>query len=455
MKQTFNFTIAYIALFLMLCSGCKKFLEVKPDKKLVPPSTFSDLEAILNGDFIMNSAYPVGGELGCDNFYLTQADWNSLTDIPSKQFYIWDGAYPNERDWKNGYDQVFNANVVLDNIEKIRKTSENEARWGQVKGTALFFRSHSYYYLAQIFSEQYDSLLANNRLGIPLKLIADINTPTVRSTLKVTYQQIFNDLVEAAKLLPPIRTYKTQPCKAACFAQLARVLLAMGNYHRAFLYADSCLQVTNTLIDYNTINAGSALPFSIFNSEVIFHCTLQTGNSLAPARCKGDTLLYKSYKPDDLRRVIFFRQNTNGSYAFKGSYSGANNSSLFGGIATDEVYLIRAECNARIGNLNAALADLNTLMQKRWKNGLFAPFTATSPGEALLLILNERRKELCFRADLRWFDLRRLNRQPGFETTLTRTIGNQVYTLPPNDKRYVFLIPQSVIDLTGIPQNER
>jgi hypothetical protein len=169
------------------------------------------------------------------------------------------------------------------------------------------------------------------------------------------------------------------------------------------------------------------------------------------SRAKIDSSLYQSYSTNDLRKQLYFKNNNNGSYAFKGSYDGT--SLLFSGVAVDEVYLIRAECLARTGNTTAALNDLNTVLEKRWKKGTFIPFTASTPGEALTLILTERRKELLFRG-LRWSDIKRLNKE-GASITLKRILNGQSFTLQPNDPRYALPIPEDIIELTGMPQNAR
>lgn len=100
------------------------------------------------------------------------------------------------------------------------------------------------------------------------------------------------------------------------------------------------------------------------------------------------------------------------------------------------------------------MQDLNALLAKRWKTGFFIPFSAGTADEALAIILQERRKELIFRG-LRWSDLKRLNKEPRFAVTLKKTIGEKEYILPPNDNRYLFPIPSSVIEMTGIQQNPR
>jgi hypothetical protein len=81
---------------------------------------------------------------------------------------------------------------------------------------------------------------------------------------------------------------------------------------------------------------------------------------------------------------------------FRGYYDYGGNQ--YTGIATDEIYLIRAECLARSGNTSDALKDLNNLLAKRWKTGItFTPIQATNADDALVKILAERKKELLFR----------------------------------------------------------
>ena len=108
--------------------------------------------------------------------------------------------------------------------------------------------------------------------------------------------------------------------------------------------------------------------------------------------------------------------------------------------------------SARAGNMNSAMADLNTLLQNRWKAGTFIPLLALNASDALNQILMERRKELLFR--IRWIDLKRLNKG-GANITLTRILNGQTYTLAPNSPLYVFPIPPDEIQLSGIQQNIR
>jgi hypothetical protein len=154
-----------------------------------------------------------------------------------------------------------------------------------------------------------------------------------------------------------------------------------------------------------------------------------------------------------LRKTIFYKDNGGGVVQYFGTYSGG--AQCFAGIATNELYLIRAECYARQNNVASALTDLNALLVKRWKTGTFVPITAVDADDALNKVLIERRKELPFTGQLRWEDLRRLNKDTRFAKNLVHIYTGTTYTLPPNDNKYVLPIPDNEIQLSGLQQNPR
>src|SRR5690606_30001331 len=135
----------------------------------------------------------------------------------------------------------------------------------------------------------------------------------------------------------------TRPTNAAANALLAKVYLLLGDFEKAKTYATAVLNVHKELIDYNTVDSLSSAPFSIFNQETIFHSTYFSSGTLTGANAKIDSILYKSYDSNDLRKYLFYQINSDGSYRFKGSYSGSNSSSSFNGMAIDEMYFIQSE----------------------------------------------------------------------------------------------------------------
>ena len=452
----FNYKIILFVFASMILVSCKKtWMEEKSNKSLDVPTTVKEFQALLDYSTYMNDFRPVKGEESADNYYFSNPMWAAYSPY-DRSTYIWDKEVyvditQDPTSWNPAYRQVFYSNVVLDDIDKVAAEDVGSPAWNNAKGSAHFFRGEAFFNVSQIYTKPY-SLTFPDELGIPLRLEADPNIASVRAGLQETYQQVLSDLHTAVGYLPVVPLYKTRPSKPAAYAMLSRVYLVMQDYSRALSYADSCLKLYDSLLDYNTLNATANYPISGLNKEVVFHATIS--NDLYSKTVIVDTNLYKSYKVNDLRQKVFFKTNVNGGMRFVGTYTGGSTGLIFfGGIATDEVYLTRAECFARTGNISAAMNDLNTLMIKRFKTGAFVPFTAATTSEALNLILAERRKETIFRG-LRWLDLRRLNSE-GANIVLTRVVDNQTYTLQPNSPRYVLPLPPDVINLTGMPQNER
>ena len=442
--------------------GCKKdWLDAKPNNDLVVPSTIQDYQALLDdqkdGQAPLNINLPGLSMVGDGDYYITDKSFNSLGNPPENGAYTWAPTadfYGGQtcHDWINAYARVLKDNVVLDGILTLKKDTSEQDAYNNVKGSALFYRSLDFYDLSQEFCNAYDPSTTATDLGLPLRVSSNINLTFTRATLSQTYEQFTSDLRQAAKLLPVIPLFPTRPSKPAVYGLLARIYLSQEDYKNALLYADSCLQLQNSLMDYNQLSTTSVSPIAYFNKEVIFHAQLAAYTSYTPADLIVDSLLYKSYSANDLRLSIFFTSKS-GYITTKSSYAGSAYVP-FGGIATDEVYLIRAECYARTGNVKAAMNDLNTLLQNRYKTGTFTGLTAADANSALALVLAERRKELCFR-NLRWTDLRRLNKDQSLQTTLTRVVNGQTYTLSPNSPRYV--LPLDLFETTtgGLQQNSR
>ncbi len=451
--------------FLILSFGlfsCKKYLEAKTDKSLVVPTTLSDFQALLDNTFVNNQQSPSWDETSADNYYVLPAQFNREA-VYEQKAYEWvdypNSDYPNE--WSLIYNAIYYPNVVLDGMVNVTKDAQNQADWNNVMGSALFFRAQSFFRGALLFSKAYDSATAAQDYGVVLRLNSDFNQKSIRSNVKDTYDRIIQDLKQAAPLLPVTPQHVMRPSRPAAYGLLARVYLAMRKYDSCFKYADLCLQLKNDLMDYNDpseVDTTNLLfPIPQFNKEVVFSSTisLYLFSAIVPGIGRVDSVLYQSYDNDDLRKPVFFLDGSllgSTGQIFQGTYDGSY-STLFVGVATDEVWLMRAECNARLGNKDAALSDLNTLMQKRWRNTSFVPFAAATASDALNLVLTERRKELIFRG-LRWMDIKRLNKE-GADIELSRTVNGQVFTLPPNDNRYALLIPFDIINLTGMPQNPR
>lgn len=471
-----------VILFGFLLGSCKKFLDVPGISDNVAIKTAEDCQLLMDNFSVMNALYPSDADASADNYYFHRNKYNQL-DLEGRNLYTWNRDALRETailQWANPYKVVQNANVVLNSMETIKNTADQTTLDG-LKGTALFFRSFAFWTVAQMYAAPYVPGGTNDSPGIPLRTSADMNDVFGRGSVQQTYDQIINDLKEAAALLPATSIVVSRPNKAAAYAMLARTYLSMEDYGNALVNANAALQLNSNLLNYSDL-ADSPTPFTRFsNKEVIFHAIMgNEGNPAANLLFPGFSAfspaaiivpeLYDAYDANDKRKELFFDPNLSlyaGTVRFSGNYDQNTGGGLFTGLAVDEVYLTRAECYARAGELGKALADLNTLLNKRWVAGTYTDLSVADPAtdtqdEVLAKILLERRKELVMRG-LRWTDLRRLNRDNRFKKDLTRTVTTgtppdlvtTTYTLPANDPRYVLLIPRYVIEHSNIPQNKR
>ena len=464
-KLTF-YTLSIIILIAQITS-CRKYLDKKSNNNLVVPTTIDDLQAMLDeASSVMNLGLtPSFGEASSDDYYLPQNLYDERP-LREKKVYTWEPAdYFHSNDWSKSYGPVYNSNYCLEILEKISRTSENDVKWKNIKGSALFYRSYNFLNLIWNYCKAYDPITSTSDLGIVLKFDIDFNLPTKRSTVSECYETVIRDAKESLIYLPDFPFLTTlRPSKAAAYGLLARTYLSMRIYDSAFKYSDLCLQLKSDLIDYknstadpdvaSNITTGNAFVFRQFNRETIFYTEMNTTNpTIATARAKIDSVLFSYYTNSDLRRNGFTRADAT-DRRFRGSYAGSL-TAFFSGIATDEMYLIKAESlsrgvNGGPGDKDAAMAVLNTLLRKRHTSA-FVDLTSSSATEALDFILLERRKELVMRG-LRWIDIKRLNKE-GRNIIPTRFINGQIYTLQPNANYYALPLPTDIINLSGMPQN--
>ena len=448
---------------LLICMGlvsCQKYVDIKKSGSQSFLETANDCQLLLDNYDLFNTDYPYDGELSADDYYLDDEGYNlDRVTIEDRSLYTWlpNAIRASPDQWVKPYNKIYHTNLVLETLAKLSGTEINN-----LKGSALFLRAYALWNLAQLYIKPYSTATAQEP-GLPIHLKSDINDVPGRGTVKETYDRIVADLKEAVTLLNTTSTISSRPNKAAAYAMLARVYLSMEDYPNALSSANEALQLQHELLDYNTISTGTLTPFVRFNKEVIFQSIKGRADILDPGYGEGNSAiivpeLISEYAADDLRKVIFFKENISnedyttplGTYRFTGNYEPSVSSSQFNGLAVDELYLVRAECYARGNNASAAMADINTLLRSRWADGTYTDMTAADATAALETVLTERRKELVMRGQ-RWTDLRRLNK----DQNLTRTVNGTTYTLPPADSRYTLLIPQEVITNSKLSQNQR
>jgi len=451
-----------LASTLVACKG--GFLDAKPSTTLLVPQTLDDYKSLLDNTSYMNFSSCLGHLAADEYVFLDYQSWQSAVTATERNSYIWaKDIFAGElkrNDWYYPYRAVFYSNNVLEGLLKLTPTSQSE--YNQIKGWALFNRAFAFFDLVSTFSKAYQAETAASDIGIPIRLSAGIDEIMPRASVEETYTQVLKDLKMSCNLMTSTFPYsnRNRPSKVAAYAMLARVYLSMNQYPEAEFYADSALKLYDKLVDFNTISATATIPFPDPNVESLLTASFVSGYDITQTIGSTESEIIKInpdfislYPAGDLRLSIYFGKNAKGNYYRKRGYSGAVGNP-YSGLATDEVYLIKAECLARRGLVEETMVLINKLVKMRMSNlKPYLPITATNKDEAIEKVLLERKKELIFRG-LRWIDIRRLNKIGG-AITLKRTLNGVEYTLPPNDQRYALPIPDDEINRSKIEQNPR
>jgi len=453
-KYTIAIIVGLYATIAVL--GCKKYLEAKSDAKLVVPVSVSDAQGLMDDAVNMNlRTSPSYGEASSDDIFLPPASYQAVGN-QAQDVYRWiPTAYNYLNDWSLGYLAIYNSNLCLEILDKIERNSSNNTEWDHAKGSAHFFRAYYFLMLTGQYGLAYDENTASKDLGISLRLQSNFNIPSYRATVTECYEQVINDATIGLQLLPDYSAHQMRPSKAASTALLARCYLYMRKYDQALQYAKQALALNNKLMNYNAdtdLNSlSSNTPFKKFNKETIWYAELSGGFGIQSLlRARMDTTLYASYAANDLRKIAYFRAAAP-YQQFKGNYT-ANVNANFSGLATDELYLISAECKAWLNDVEGGMADLNTLLKTRFRNTVpYVPLSADNRKDALITIRKERRKELVLRG-LRFYDIKRYNKE-GANLDLTRVAAGQTYSIKANSNYYALPLPTDIIQLTNMPQN--
>lgn len=456
-KNIYGLVIAFL-----LTSCSTDFLEMRRDKQQVIPQELRDFQAVLDRREILNARSIAGmGEIGTDDFYMTDQNWNTISQPWIKNAYIWsEDIFEQEQSalWNYSFEKILLANLVIEGIDGFPESKEKR----NILGQALFWRAYTYYQLAQLFCKDFQIEEKTTGVGLPLRISPNLEQHVEQSTLDETYEFIAKDLLTAVDLIDPIvpeifGELKSRPSKSAVWALLARLYLQIGDYDQAYNFSDKVLGTGVQTLDYNLIDAeGATYPFYLYgkeNPEVLLYETMYYHAVFGIARLIVSEELYDLYGDDDLRKELYFMVNGE-NLTYRGSYMGFNNFHPFPTVS--EVKLIKAESAIR-GEMETTeiVQALAAFGQNRHRNGDFDVEEIASERKQLLdYVLEERRRELAFRG-VRWSDLRRLNRDESTSKELVRHLEGVEYRLEPMSNRYVMPIPYDEVLLNGYKQHDR
>jgi len=460
-------TILAICVVVML-TGCNDYLDIKPKGEKIP-TTVSDYETLLNYESVQKVSDTYPAYLTDDVFLPDVAQGTATPGLNSVDqsilnLYLFKkdvfGEAQDDGFWFASYNRIYYYNTVIDNIMDAEGPSEQQKH--SIRAEALISRALEYLYLVNGYAKHYDVRTADTDPGVPLILDEDISKKDlVRASVKDVYAQIQSDLQAALPNLPAQpKGNAFRASKAAGYGVLAKMYLYMGNYAEALKAANEVLEINNSLLDlkkYAVVKAQSSIgrtnvPQDIDNPENIYIKFAPYVYGLS-SKVFGSDELISLFSEDDMRLQVYFTKNFRNIPTDKYVWAPYLRANL--AVSSPEIYLIAAECEAREGSIERAIALINKLRDNRIKNN--TDIVATDRNDALQKVLEERRRELAMSGMVRYIDLKRLNQESQFAKTVTHVTGEGTFSLEPNSPLYVLPIPAKVMrfNKNSMKQNER
>jgi tetratricopeptide (TPR) repeat protein len=416
-------------------TACDKYLDVKP-KGLVVPEKLGDYEALLNAPTMVQT-FPINLLDFTDDVF-NKID--ALNQSPTANGYFWrpmitinEKASPDI--WGPLYRCIYNTNVIINGVPEV--TDGTKEKRDEIIAEAKVIRANNYLELLTVFAKVYDPATAATDPGVPMVNSIDVTDKIpARSTLKATLDAIIGDVKAASEVLPATNVNRYRVTKYAAYGLLSRIYLYMGDFTNAALYTNKALEATHAILDYNSYANADLVPVYDLNPEVLWQRAAVSGTPIFMIYSED---LNSHFNSSDIRYSFLTVTNNDGlgRSSFEGRYSF--------GIGFPEMYLTKAELLARNNQYNEAMDIVNMLRKKRINTADYADQTATSGEDALTKVFAERRRELAF-SGLRWFDMKRLDRE-GRMPAIKRINkeNNQVEaTLDPHSDNYTFEIPVRV-----------
>ena len=401
----------FITGILALLTGCE-VLNLEPEASIPADEAFKDKAGIEKGILGSYSAlqylsyygrnYLIYSDLAADNLsHPTDATNSDCAEVDNNAMLAENSAVSGL--WASAYDGINVANNVIVKVPGMTDMTDREKN--KALGELHFLRGLGHFSLLNYFG------------AIPIKIEPTVgvsNLDAGRDPVNEAYAQVKSDLTLASKYLQASASTKTRASKYAAIALLARVCLYSGDYDMAREKADSVIKYGGYTLpgNYADVFASDGSAETIFEidfteldrnriAEYNFPKTLNGRREVEP-----DANLISAYEADDERKAVSIAYD--GALAYANKYNdlskGADNIII---LRLAEMYLIRAEAEASLtgGNISSIRADINTIRNR----ADLGPTTATTAGELLLAIEQERRVEFAFEGH-RWFDLVRTGR---------------------------------------------
>jgi len=453
MKRFNNIYITALSTTLLL-SACNKQLDLKPHQSIeqsVAIKTEQDVRITLTGaynraglsDLYGGGAFLYPDLLATQTVISWHGTYQQLTQMSNQAIPI-DNSFINAT-WLDAYEVINQANNVLANLDKVSAGDKDE-----IEGEARFLRGMTYFDMARLFGRAWNDGDPNTNPAVPIILtpttVISAESYVTRSTVAQVYQQAITDLTAAEAKLPGDNDYFANKYSAA--AILARLYLQQGDYAKALTEASGVIE--SGAFELNSSYADE-FPYpnqtavhvdntseDIFAIQVTDQQGVNSLNTYYASKTDGgrgdihvDDSFLATFEPGDDRANMIQYDDPDDNTTTLRCHKFDNADGNVHIVRLAEMYLIRAECNFRLGSATGAtpVSDINVI-RERAQLGDLATVTLDQ-------ILNERVHELFFEGGFFLHDAKRLN-----------TAGNPVTVgaLPASSPKLVLPIPKQELN---------
>jgi hypothetical protein len=488
MKEMKHLTFPVHAKRILLLSmiffvvSCDSYLSENPDNRVA-------LNTPEKAAQLLTNAYSSGSytftEWMSDNVSFTFGTQKLPEHI---QAFSWDDFTGIDQDtpssfWVTSYEAIAHANEVLAVIDDL---PGDRALRNAVKAEAYLTRAYGHFMLVNIFAKHFDNATASTDLGIPY--VEEPETEFIKTYTRLSVEEVYDkierdlekglDFVDGSYYANSGKYHFTRN-SALAFA--SRFYLFKGEIDKCLSFSSELLGADPSIYVKNI----PALLLERINTEDyirLYHSPNDDSNLLLIRQISNFHVPSLGHWPSRALYSAIFESNPFGlvderqdpawvagenglaatkyEFLFERSSLTSNvglNYTIFLGFRGEEVLLNRVECYIEQNKLTEALADLQLLVNRRYRGtatlslSLLRNWYGTTNDQlaVFLYLIDERQREFIHEG-LRWFDLKR------FEIPVTHILDDgSVINLSPNDQRKVVQIPTAAIDVAGLEPNPR
>ncbi len=476
-------TTKLAGLWLLLCiTSCQDFLNIEPQDQISKTEALRTLDGI---DAAIVGAYSSLGERAYYGQYFpaypelaghmqpnpaaagtagVAENANAvIATFREGNFFTTDAGYENNNFdgfYATLYEHLNRVNNIIEALEALE--TDQPTRRNSLLGEALALRAIAHFDLLRLYAQPYRATANGSHLGVVLaERPFEVTERPARRSVAEGFALVEADLQEAIALLGPDARRTTD--RVWLTPNVARGLLA-----RAYAYRENwegAVEQTTQIINAGQVTLLDPGDYvetwaeQRFNPEVLWNLDLQryrnddAGSAALIASiarivgmpsdsdfipyCRVAPGLLNLFEAEDIRRSLYLEVDGQvycSKYALQPNFI-----SNFPMLRLSEIYLLRAEAYAKLGQDALAQADYNLIHQRAVEDAEPLTLTGADLQEA---IFKERRRELALEGHL-LFDLKRTGRPVEREGCL---LANPNCTLSYPDYRFVLPVPQSALN---------